>query len=131
MDGTLRRLFEDFIGRLDGPMHLRMFFQPLMACIFAIVDGRRDAQKGRAPYFWALFSEPEHRKAILRRSWRSVGKIFILALVLDVVYQLRTLTTFYPGEAILTALLLAVVPYLMLRGPVNRLIPRKWIGQKS
>lgn len=33
----------------------------------------------------------------------------------------------YPVEAIDVALLLAVVPYFLLRGPVNR-IARVWVG---
>jgi hypothetical protein len=68
---------------------------------------------------------------LLRRGWKSVGKIFILALVLDAIYQVWQLGTFYPGEAVLTAIVLAFVPYVLLRGPVNRFMPRKWIGGKS
>jgi hypothetical protein len=32
---------------------------------------------------------------------------------------------FYPGEALIVAFILACVPYLLLRGPVNRM-GRRW-----
>ena len=128
MEEVLTRMFEHLIGRVHGPMHFRVIVQPLMACLFAVLDGIKDAREGRTAYFWALFTEPAHRMELLRRGWKSVGKIFILALVLDAIYQIWQLKTFYPGEAVLTAIVLAFVPYILLRGPVNRLMPRKWIG---
>jgi len=54
-----------------------------------------------------------------------VGKVFLIALLLDAVYQLITVRWFYPGEALVTAIVLALVPYVLLRGPANRLWPRK------
>jgi len=54
-----------------------------------------------------------------------VGKIFILALVLDVAYQIYVLHFIYPGEAIVVALALAILPYLILRGLVTRIARNK------
>jgi hypothetical protein len=125
MDDILTRFFENLVGRVHGPMNFRMILQPLMAVIFAIRDGRKDAGEGRVPYFWSLFTEPGYRAELLRNGWKSVGKIFVVALILDAVYQFITVRWFYPGEALVTALILAVVPYVVLRGPVNRLIGRK------
>jgi hypothetical protein len=48
--------------------------------------------------------------------------VFVLALVLDVVFQIMVLKTVYPGEVIIVAFLLAIVPYLLLRGLVTRLM---------
>ncbi len=59
---------------------------------------------------------------MLRTGWQSVGKVFILALILDAIYQYIELRWFYPGEAIAVALSLAIIPYTLLRGPVNRLM---------
>lgn len=115
---------EDMVARVYGPMHFRFLLQPAMAFIFAILDGMKDAREGRAPYFWALFTETEHRRSMLKNSWKSVGKIFIIALVLDAVYQLIVLSWFYPGEALVTAFFLAIIPYVLLRGPVSRLARR-------
>jgi hypothetical protein len=128
MQDTLTRIFENLVGRVTGPMHFRVFLQPTMAIIFAIRDGRKDAREGKVPYFWSLFTEPGHRMDLLRRGWKSVGKVFILAMILDAVYQIWQLKWFYPGEAVLVALILAIVPYVLLRGPVNRLFARRAIG---
>ena len=58
---------------------------------------------------------------MLKDGWKSVGKVFVLALILDVVYQIIVTRFVYPGEALVTAVLLAIVPYVLLRGPVNRI----------
>lgn len=51
-----------------------------------------------------------------------MGKIFIIAIILDPVYQVRVQSTIYTGEILIVAFALAIVPYLMLRGPINRLV---------
>jgi hypothetical protein len=117
------RMIENFVGRLDGPLHFRFIFQPLMAIFLAIRDGRRDASEGKSPY--RLFTEPGQRREVLLSGWKSAGKVFVIALILDAVYQSRVLARFYPGEALLVALVLAVVPYFLVRGPVNQLMHRK------
>ncbi len=58
---------------------------------------------------------------MLKDGWKSVGKVFILAIVLDLVYQIIAEHFLYPGEAIIVAIVLAIVPYLILRGLVERL----------
>lgn len=125
MEDLVTRFFENMMGRVHGPMTFRLILQPTMAIIVAIRDGRKDAREGRVPYFWALFTEPGHRLEILRNGWKSFGKIFCLALILDAIYQYITVRWFYPGEAVATALILAVIPYVLLRGPVNRLAGAK------
>lgn len=50
-----------------------------------------------------------------------MGKIFVVALVMDTVYQLIVFHWIYATEAIVTAVILALVPYILLRGPINRL----------
>ena len=125
MEDTLSRFFENLVGRVSGPMHFRLVLQPLMAIIFAIRDGRKDAHEGKAAYFWALFTDPGHRRDMLRSGWKSVGKVFVIAIILDAVYQYIELKWFYPGEAVVVALILAIVPYLLLRGPANRLTSKK------
>ena len=47
---------------------------------------------------------------------------------MDVIYQFMVLKTFYPAEALIIALMLAFVPYLLIRGPVTR-IARRWYGR--
>lgn len=55
MEEIITRVFENMLGRVHGAMHFRIYVQPAMAVIFAILDGRRDALEGRVPYFWSLF----------------------------------------------------------------------------
>jgi len=125
MDDLWTRFVNDMADRLTGPMKFRLLLQPVMASIFAIRSGLADAKAGKPPYFWALFSDPAHRADMLKDGWKSVGKVFVLALILDVGYQIIDTRFVYPGEAIITALLLAIVPYLILRGLVTRLVRKK------
>jgi hypothetical protein len=126
--GHWERIIENLFARLDGPLHFRFIFQPLMASIFAVIDGVKDAKAGRSAYFWTLLFNPGHRKELVKEGWKSVGKIFILAIFLDVVYQWKVHSTVYPGEMLIVAFALAIVPYLVLRGPVNRVVR---LGKKT
>jgi hypothetical protein len=120
MDEMVTRFFDNILGRLHGPMNVRLLLQPLMAVIFAVRDGLKDARSGRPAYGWALFTNADHRRDLIRQGWKGVGKVFIIALALDAIYQFITVKWFYPGEALLVAFVLALVPYVLLRGPVNR-----------
>jgi hypothetical protein len=121
MEDTFARFLNEVFGRLDGPLHFRFFLQPAMAIFFAIRDGLRDAREGRPAYFWSLFTERSLRRDLLRDGWKSISKVFIIAAVLDLIYQIIVLRWFYPFETLLVAVLLALVPYLLVRGPVNRI----------
>jgi hypothetical protein len=117
------RVIENLIGRLDGPLHFRFIFQPLMAMYFAIRDGRRDALEGRRPL--RFLTQPGQRREVLLSSWKSVGKVFIFSLILDAIYQFQVFRWFHPLEALLVAVILAVLPYSLVRGPVNFFTRRK------
>jgi hypothetical protein len=121
VEDLLTRILENLIDRVSGPMKFRLILQPLMAIIFAIRAGLKDAKEGRPPYFWAIFTDPVNRRDMLRDGWKSVGRIFILAIIIDAIYQFIVFRWFYPGEAILVAAILAFIPYLLIRGPVNRI----------
>ena len=125
MDEIWTRIVEDMMGRVSGPMKFRLLLQPTMAAIFAIRAGLADAKDGKPPYFWSLVNDPAHRAEMLKDGWKSVGKIFLLAMVLDVVYQVIVAQFVYPGEVIVVALALAIVPYLLLRGFVTRIARSK------
>ena len=125
MEDIWLRFVEDLGDRVTGPMKFRLVLQPVMASIFAIIAGIKDAKAGKPAYFWALVTEPMHRRDMIRDGWKSVGKVFLLALILDAVYQFIATRFVYPGEVIIVAFLLAIVPYLLLRGLVTR-IARPW-----
>ena len=125
MDDIWTRILEHMADRVSGPMKFRLLLQPIMASIFAIRSGLHDARTGKPPYLWTLLTDPAHRADMIKDGWKSVGKVFLLALVLDVVYQIIVSRFVYPGEAIIVAFLLAIVPYLILRGLVTRLARKK------
>jgi len=125
VDELFTRIWENLTGRLDGPMKFRFLLQPTMAAIFAIKAGLKDARESRPAYFWTIFTDPSQRHELLREGWKAVSKVFIVAVVMDVVYQYLVFRWFYPGEALTVAFVLAFIPYLLIRGPVNR-IARRW-----
>ena len=100
-------------------MAFRFLLQPTVAAILAIRDGVKDARENRSPYFWTVLSNPVER-ARLAEGMKATAKVMILAVVLDAIYQLIRLGTFYPGEAIIIAFVLGFHPYLILRGPAAR-----------
>jgi hypothetical protein len=125
MEDLLARIFENLIDRVSGPMKFRLILQPLMAIIFAVRSGLKDAKEGRPPYFWGFFTHPDQRRDMLRDGWKAVGKVFVIAIIIDLVYQLIVFRWFYPFEAVLVAAILAFIPYLVIRGPVSRIAKHK------
>ena len=121
MDDSLSRIWHEIAARPDGPLAIRFYLQPLMAIALATRDGLADARLGKPPYFWTLFTESSERGPLLKDAWHSEWKLFSLAIILDFTYQLIVLKGVRPLEGLLVAIALAFVPYLMLRGLVNRL----------
>jgi hypothetical protein len=115
------RFAKDLISRVTGPLHFRLVMQPAMAAFFGIRDGLKDARKDRPLYFRALYTGQGPRIELLKMGFRSVAKIFILAIVLDAIYQAIAEHRFYPGEALVVAFVLAFIPYVLIRGPANRI----------
>ena len=117
---VLARVLENLADRLTGPVSFRFILQPLVAAAFAIVAGLQDARLGRPPYLWAILTERANRAALVKDGWDQIGKVFVVAILLDLVYQVVVLEI-YPGEALIVAVLLAIVPYAVLRGVVTRI----------
>ena len=124
------RFLENMTARVSGPMKLRLVLQPTMATIFAIRSGLKDAREGRPPFLWTVLTDPASRDYLVKDGWKSVGKVFILAMALDIVYQIIVAHFIYPLEVVITAALLAIVPYTLLRGLTTR-IARKFVIRKN
>ena len=124
MEEAFWRGWENLVGRPGGPMSFRFIMQPAVALFLAIRAGLKDARSGQAPFLWAVFSNPAHRRELLRQGWKDVGTVFIVALVLDAVYQVIVHSGIYTLELLLAATILALVPYVLLRGLVTRLARR-------
>jgi hypothetical protein len=116
--------WKEIVERIGGPFTFRFYLQPLMAMFFATRDGVRDARAGRPAYLWSFLIDPSRRREDVRSAWRAIGKVFVLALVIDLVYQLFVLGGLRPVQGLFIAAALAIVPYLLLRGPVNCLVRR-------
>ena len=120
-EDAFMRAWHNLISRPSGLFGFRFVVQPLVAVFWAVRGGLKDYRENKPAYFWALFTQPAHRRELLRDGWHSVGKLFLAAIVIDFVYQIIALHWFYPVEALLVAMFLAIIPYLFVRGPVNRI----------
>jgi hypothetical protein len=126
----LSRGWTDLLARPGGPYGLRFVLQPLMAALLAVRDGIGDARSGRSPYFWMVMHDKGQRRERFAEALKATARIGALAILIDAAYQLRVLDTFFPDQALIVALLLALVPYLLLRGPVDR-IARRWRARRT
>ena len=131
MEDLFNWAWNNLVGRIDGPLRFRLFLQPTMAMIFAIRDGLKDAREGRAPYFWAMFTEAERRRELILDGWKSVAKVFCLATLMDLIYQYLILGWLYPLAALFVAFMMAFSPYLLIRGPVNRIARRSMTDRRK
>lgn len=131
MEEILKRVWENLVGRSVGPMNFRLVIQPVVAIILAIRAGVKDAREGRPAFFWAVLSHRHYRPELLRHGWQDVGKVFILAMILDAIYQLIVHRGVYVLEMLIIATVLAIVPYILVRGPVNRIARRRPAGATS
>jgi hypothetical protein len=131
MEDIFIRFWNNLMGRPNGPMSFRLFLQPLMASIFAIRAALKDAREDRPAYLWEIFRNPVERRRLKQEGWKDVGKIFIIAVVIDLIYQLIVFRWFYPLEALVLATLLALVPYVLIRGPLSRVLRRLGIPTRD
>lgn len=86
--------------------------------IFARVYNRRLQRSSRfvpdcethikigANFVWAVLWNQAQRRDLLRQGWKDVGKVLLLATILNVVTK---------------AVILAIVPYVLVRGPISRI----------
>ena len=127
---TIKRVLLQLIERPSGPMSFRFILQPCMAAIAAIHDARKDARRDQAPYLWTILHSPEQRVARLNEAANATARIFLLGLIMDAIYQILVFDRFFPVEAVVIALILAFLPYVVVRGLALR-IARRWRGGRS
>lgn len=131
MEDMLSRGWEHLIDRVGGPLTFRLIIQPAVAIILAIRAGLEDAHEGRPVYCWTIATDAAHRRYLLRHGWEQVGKVFIVALILDVIYQLIALRWVYPGQLLIVATTLAILPYIVVRGLTNFIAARTHLWHSS
>jgi hypothetical protein len=124
------RVWHDLLERPSHLFRFRFILQPVMAGIAALHDGIADARMGRTPYFWALVTRSSRLLGRLEEGVISTDRVLLLGLVMDTIYQLIVLKTFYPAEAAIVAIVLAFIPYLLLRGPITRFALYRRAGKR-
>src|SRR6188768_723645 len=120
------RGWDDLIGRWGGPMSFRLLIQPAVAISFAILAGLNDARHGEPPFLGYLL-----RREQWPQIWKHIGKVFIVALILDSIYQGIVHGGIYAGELLITATFLVVIPYLVVRGTVTRIARAAGVGKQA
>lgn len=121
VEDAVIRFVESLMQRVSGPLKFRLLIQPAMAIFFAVKAGLLDARLGRPPYGWALLTDSAHRSELIKDGRKDILKVFILALVLDAIYQWLATRFIYPAEMLVVAFALATLPYVLVRGMVGRL----------
>ena len=48
--------------------------------------------------------------------------MFIASIVIDLAYQIFVLRWIYPLQAVFVATVLALLPYMLVRGPISRVV---------
>ncbi len=112
----------DLADRTSGPLDFRFIMQPCVAAIAAVRDGVLDAKLNRKPYLWALLTEPGQRSARMFEALIATSRVILLGLGMDMIYQWIELNSFFPTQAAIIAFALALLPYLILRGPIERAV---------
>jgi hypothetical protein len=124
MDETLNRVWNQLLARPTGSLQFRFVLQPLLAVILGIRAGMKDARTHRSPYLWGLRYEPSERGPLIRSALKDIGRLFLMAVVLDCIYQVMEIRWIYPLQALIVGFVLAIIPYVGVRGPVTRLASR-------
>ena len=121
---AIARGWDNFVARPAGPLGFRFYLQPAIGIIMALRAGLKDAREGRPAYLWKTFTNPDHRGALVRSGWKDIRTAFLISAILDSVYQVFVHRAIYLLELLFTATLLVIVPYILLRGPINRIAAR-------
>jgi hypothetical protein len=116
----LIRTWDELVSRDSGPLHFRLVLQPIVAAVLAIRAGIRDARQDRPAFFQAFIRQSHRPSLLLAELWKDVGQLFLIGIALDLVYQLIVLHTIRPGQSLIVATALAILPYLVVRGLTNR-----------
>jgi hypothetical protein len=122
MEEMFTRSWSDLLARDSGPLHFRLVLQPVVAALLALRAGWRDAGRGHPVFFWNAVGDGTSRRLLLAETRRDVGKLFLVAVALDLIYQVIVLPWFYPIQTLIVAILLAIIPYVVIRGIVIRIV---------
>jgi hypothetical protein len=125
MEELFNQVAKELTGRLQGPFAFRLIIQPVVAAILGVRAGLKDVREGRPAHGWAIVADAARRRQLLQESWKDVAKVFVAGFIIDLIYEIIAYGRIYPGHSLIIATTLALFPYLLTRGPVNR-IAKRW-----
>jgi len=114
------RFCNNLYARAGAPFTFRLILQPLVAGLIAIRAGLRDARAGRRAYLWSIYKDSGARLSLIKNGWQDIARVFTLAIAIDLIYQIVVIGWIYPLETLALAVIVAVLPYLVVRGLTNR-----------
>jgi hypothetical protein len=137
MPNYLIEFWENLVARTSGPLHLRLYISPAICILYAARAAIRDAKKHLPPYLFRMLTSSKQRRLIAMEGWKDIGKVFMIAVIVDIAYQFVMIfgfdktARFYPLESIIVSLVLTILPYILVRGPLNRIIGKYYIRKKA
>ena len=102
---------------MSGPLNFRLVVMPTVVTVLALRAAWKDHQEGRPAFLGVLIKDPGERNRLFHQGLKNIGRIFLVAVVLDTVYQLMVFRWVYPGMVLVVAVLCAIVPYVLVRVP--------------
>jgi hypothetical protein len=124
---TAVQFWQEMLSRPSGPLAFRFILQPVMASLLAIRDGWKDAQANRSPYLWTILKDPARRGPRLREGIAATTRVLLLGVGMELVYEILVLKRFAPIEMVDIVIILAFLPYLIVRGPTARISRRLFL----
>jgi hypothetical protein len=116
---------QEFVDNLStmisGPGKFRFVVQPLIAVALGLRDGLRDVKEGRPPFLISLLFKREYRKQAWTTGKAALITPFLVAIVMDSIFQIMLLHRWKLGGALAVGVLLIGLPYSALRGFSNRI----------
>lgn len=129
MIDELARAVEQLLARANTTMAIRLVIQPITAIVLALRAGLIDARTNKPAFLQEFLFHPESRMHLIASMWKDIGRLFLLAFAIDVVYQFIILKNLYLLQALIVAVALAVVPYIIFRGPITRIA--RWYKKRT
>jgi len=127
---VLRWWADQLVGRLSGPLNFRLVVMPTVVTLLALRADWKDAREGRPAFLGAFIADPVERRRLLQLAVKDIARVFLMAIVLDTAYQIIVFRWVYPGQLLLVAVVCAIVPYVLVRGPITRTV-RLLFGKRA
>jgi len=123
MHGFWESIGRDLTGQglFGGSFQFRLVLQPLIAVILGIRFGIRDAKSGDPPFFQSLARGKGQRGNLLLKAARDVVLPLLVGVTIDSILQHMINGRIRPMAAVVVAVLLVFLPFLIVRALANRI----------